>query len=312
MGRQRRVRLSSLLGFMAAVRASPQRLQLLNEVSLGRLSKLLSSDEFRFLGSWRLNVTFLQHLNARLVNGSFAVIDGFFSADVAKAVFQDTLRGAEAGWFRGKGMALNATGVDVDSYFAAASPAARCAMLDAVDERIGFKFSFQALDPRGQATPRASDFPGHVAVFSGLLSKRWTEALLLLLTGSSAQSAAAEFEMPYFREFRTADYTLLHNDMGGDTRRALCLNYWIPSQRWKRSWGGNFLWCGSRDRTKHFPDAVRLRPLFNQANVFVPHSTSWHAVDAVEAPLGSARHRFSFTSWLNVPLEGRERGVGEL
>ncbi|CAE8657996.1 unnamed protein product [Polarella glacialis] len=276
---------------------------LLGDRGLQKIQKLLAKPELAFLGSWRFNVSFLRDLNARLVNSvagrsDFALIDGFLDEDVARAVLRDTEVGLERGWSRALGTGpLNATGLDLEAYRKASSPADRCKLLEKEERKLGFQFQFHVLDPRGHATPRAGDFPGHMSVLRGLSSKRWMQVLSLLLTGSGKRPANDDFEPPYFRDFTHGDYALLHNDLGGKGRRVLCLNYWLPTPGWLAEWGGNFLWCGSGGSGQ----AARTVPVFNQASLFVPTQDSWHAVELVDAEHKDAKeHRFSFTSWLTL------------
>lgn len=250
-----------------------------------------------------------------MLGGQFAIIDGFLATDVARAVTRDTMRGTREGWLRPLGTALNASGLDLEAYAAALAPAERCAMLRKAEARLGFKFQFHILDPRGKATPKAQEFPGHLRVLGGLSGESWRRVLLALLFGSAAAVAAssAEFDPPYFREFVAGDYALLHNDLGGSNRRALCMNYWFASEGWSDDWGGAFLWCGprgdpsgARDAAARAvlenPQAARVPPAFNQASLFIPQPDSWHAVDVVAAHKVPSERRFSFTSWLEVPL----------
>ena len=58
------------------------------------------------------------------------------------------------------------------------------------------------------------------------------------------------------------DFVNLHTDegqRGGDTSRALCLNYWLPSPGWQPAWGGGFLWCGAPGEASKFPAAARAQ-----------------------------------------------------
>lgn len=271
---------------------------------LKHVRRILLRPEFHFLGHWRYNISFLRHLNSKLVNGGFAVIDNFLSSNIAELVYHDTVRGVQDGWLRPLGVPINQSGLNLSEYTAAVSPQERCRTLGHAEAQLGFKFQFHVLDPRGKTTVKAHQFPGHVQTLYGLASESWKEALVCLLTGHAEVPVGTKFETPYFREFLPDDYALLHNDLGGGRRRALCVNYWFTSTKWSHEMGGDFLWCGPRDYKGSFPDAERITPKFNQASLFAPQLNSWHAVELVAAGKQEVEHRFSFTSWLEVPLKG--------
>mmetsp|Transcript_152776 Transcript_152776/g.490055 ORF Transcript_152776/g.490055 Transcript_152776/m.490055 type:complete len:354 (+) Transcript_152776:1-1062(+) len=289
--------------------------------ALWRLRRLLARPELSFLGAWAGNESMLAELHTRLSSGELAVVPDFLRADVAETVREDTLRGISMGWLRPVGTPMSRLGLDGPMLAEIASPslppAERCRMLRALDDRLGFKFRYHVLDPRNAGHEiKAADFPGQMRLYSGFASKTWTKALMLLLTGSHEVPDGADFELPFYREYRPEDYALFHNDVDGSNKyRALCMNYWLSKQVASTnedadaSLGGSFLWCGPADSTGRFPEARRLPPAWNTASIFAPCAGSWHAVEAVqESAPASGLRRLSFTSWLSAPRPPRASG----
>ena len=203
----------------------------LNRKGAKQLRKLLSQPQFQLLGPWKRDVNSLIDINRRLLKGSFAIIDQFLAAGVWNMVFNDTLKGISQGWMKRSGRPWKKPGVNSAAYRKAESAKARCNFL----HNYGFTFGYHVLDPRGRESDlMASDFPGHMQVYRGLSVENWTRILFILLTGQDAIPVNADFEMPYYREYRTGDCALLHNDMDGRNGiRALCFNYWHA--RWPSS-----------------------------------------------------------------------------
>eukprot|EP00930_Biecheleria_cincta_P029868 TRINITY_DN20726_c0_g1_i1.p1 TRINITY_DN20726_c0_g1~~TRINITY_DN20726_c0_g1_i1.p1 ORF type:complete len:310 (+),score=50.13 TRINITY_DN20726_c0_g1_i1:115-1044(+) len=280
----------------------------LNRRQLRALQGLLGAPGLSFLGSWRSNVSRLREVNARLAAGHYTVIEGFLAEEVAQAVLNETLQAKRNGWFGSIGTPMNR------SFFAAlrqaSSPAEQCKLLyqEALQapKGAGFRFKYNALDAPPDSIA-ALELPDLTRVAAGLSSQRWLGALAALLTGSDQDTGGARFDAPNVREFLPGDHVLFHNDMKAfdATRRTLCLNYWFPSSLWKPEWGGNFLWCGAPAASNlgiTFPSVSRVTPAFNRANLFVPGTETWHAVEPVQASKEVSCQRFAFTSWLNIPF----------
>eukprot|EP00965_Chrysotila_dentata_P213048 6187406-Pleurochrysis_carterae.AAC.3 len=97
-------------------------------------------------------------------------------------------------------------------------------------------------------------------------------------------------------ELATSKSKLMAADNDKSKVRALGLNYYLV-QDWNAAWGGNFLWCGTNQEGS---DAQRIVPGFNQAVLFVPGSSAWHAVEVVQKEPSATAQRFSFSTWLRI------------